>query len=161
MHALLEHVSFIAAQSWQIEPPSPHALCDVPAMHRSFEQQPFGHDCAPQSAPPPPAPALALLDEEDAPPPAPALALLDEEDAPALAPPPAPTVTPPLAALASPPEPAVAWPLELGPSSPPLAASTSKSLPSAHAASPMVTTPTIKRNRYTLFILAPPALRPC
>ena len=46
MHTLLEHDWPMAAQFWQAWPPLPHAVWEVPAMHRPFEQQPFGHVAA-------------------------------------------------------------------------------------------------------------------
>jgi hypothetical protein len=135
---LPEHVWLFPAQSSQAAPLFPHAVWDVPAMHKSFKQQPFAHDSASQRAPPPPTPpvpVLALLEEEP-PPPVLAPLLLD------VTPPLDPTLAPLLPDTDPPPE--LAAPL--GPSSPPLA-SVSTSLPCAHAASQTATTPIMLRNR--------------
>jgi len=167
MQILPEHVWLIAAQSWQAAPLFPHAVWDVPAMHRSFEQQPFAHDMTSQRAglpPPLPAPVLALLEGE---PPPPVLAL---PPAPVLAPllpdvalPPAPVLAPLLPDVTPLPELAAPLPLALALAlSPvPLLAMESISLPSAHAASPTTTTPRMVMNRYIFFILAPRVFLPC
>jgi hypothetical protein len=44
--ALFWHDQPIAAQSAQAWPPFPQAVCEVPAMHRPFEQHPFAHVAA-------------------------------------------------------------------------------------------------------------------
>src|SRR5215212_3899784 len=97
-----------AAQSWQAAPPFPHAVWDVPAMHRSFKQHPFAHDMTLQRAPPLEL-ELALLEEE-----ALALELLEEEPAP-----PTPALAPPAPALA-PPAPALLLPDVAPPPAPPV-----------------------------------------
>jgi hypothetical protein len=140
MHTLPEQVLLIAAQSWHAAPLFPHAVCDVPAMHRSFMQHPFAHDTASQSAaapPTPPPPVLALLEVA---PPLPDVA----PPLPDVAPLPAPVLAPLLPDV--PPAPELAAPLPLA-LSVPLVASKSISLPSAHAASATATTPMVVMNR--------------
>lgn len=149
----------MTVQSSQAAPLFPHTLLDVPAMHRSFKQHPFAHELMSQRAgTPPPAPPALLEDELLAPLDDDPLAPLEEEPlAPLDEEPPTPELllADPLPELASPPLLASELP------APAPLASASKSLPSAHEASPTTTALIAARKQDRVFILAPPALRLC